>query len=68
MNCEVTSTDGYRETVFNMLPQLKYLDNTDRDGGKNDENFVYFSILLLIFNLVEKDSDDEDDDDEDDGK
>jgi hypothetical protein len=67
MNCEVTSTDGYRETVFNMLPQLKYLDNVDKDGGKNDENFVDFNILILIcFCLVEKDSDDEDDDENDD--
>ncbi len=39
MNCEVTSVDGYRETMFNMLPQLKYLDNADKDAGKNKENF-----------------------------
>jgi len=37
MNCEVTSTDGYRETMFNMLTQLKYLDNADKDGGKKKE-------------------------------
>jgi hypothetical protein len=49
-----------------MLPQLKYLDNTDRDGGKNDESSVDFGILLFIFDLVEKDSDDEDDDENDD--
>lgn len=49
MNCEVTSTVGYREAMFNMLPQLKYLDNADRDGGKNDESFVSFNLLLLIF-------------------
>lgn len=36
MNCEVTSTDGYRETVFNMLPQLKFLDNIDKDGVERD--------------------------------
>jgi hypothetical protein len=33
MNCEVTTTDAYKETMFNMLPQLKYLDNADKDGG-----------------------------------
>ena len=33
MNCEVTTADGYKETMFNMLPQLKYLDNADKDGG-----------------------------------
>jgi hypothetical protein len=38
MNCEVTSVDGYRETMFNILPQLKYLDNADKDAGKNKEN------------------------------
>lgn len=34
MNCEVTKLDEYRETVFQMLPQLKYLDNVDKEGGK----------------------------------
>ncbi len=41
MNCEVTSVDGYRETMFTMLPQLKYLDNADKDGGKNEKNFDF---------------------------
>ena len=34
MNCEVTTVDGYKETMFNMLPPLKYLDNADKEGGK----------------------------------
>ncbi|CAF3510595.1 unnamed protein product [Rotaria sp. Silwood1] len=38
MNCEVTSVDGYRETMFNMLPQLKYLDNADKDGVEKDSD------------------------------
>jgi hypothetical protein len=46
MNCEVTSADGYRETMFNMLPQLKYLDNIDKDGGKKGENVLLFCISL----------------------
>ncbi|CAF0895133.1 unnamed protein product [Rotaria sordida] len=49
MNCEVTSVDGYRETMFNMLPQLKYLDNADKDGEEKDSD----------------DEDDEDEDEED---
>jgi len=49
MNCEVTSADGYRETMFNMLPQLKYLDNSDKDGVEKDSD----------------DEDDEDEDEED---
>jgi len=68
MNCEVTSVDGYREIMFNMLPQLKYLDNADKDAGKNKENFSSFRLSSVV--LVERDSEDEDDDDdeEDDGK
>lgn len=49
MNCEVTSTDGYRETVFNMLPQLKFLDNIDKEGVERDS----------------EDEDDDDEDEED---
>ncbi len=39
MNCEVTTIDGYKETMFNMLPQLKHLDNADKDGGKEKKAF-----------------------------
>jgi len=49
MNCEVTSTAGYRETMFNMLPQLKYLDNADKEDVEKDSD----------------DEDDEDEDEED---
>ncbi|UJR13300.1 hypothetical protein I4U23_000318 [Adineta vaga] len=38
MNCEVTNVDGYRETMFSMLPQLKYLDNADKDGVEKDSD------------------------------
>ncbi|OQR66613.1 acidic leucine-rich nuclear phosphoprotein 32 family member A-like [Tropilaelaps mercedesae] len=30
-NCGVTSVDGYREKMFQLLPSLKYLDGYDRD-------------------------------------
>ncbi|KFQ08001.1 Acidic leucine-rich nuclear phosphoprotein 32 family member A, partial [Haliaeetus albicilla] len=30
-NCEVTNLNDYRENVFNLLPQLTYLDGYDRD-------------------------------------
>jgi hypothetical protein len=33
MNCEVTKVDGYKQTMFDILPQLKYLDNADQNGG-----------------------------------
>ena len=59
-NCEVTTIDGYRETVFNILPQLKYLDNVDKTGGMLRR---IHSIQSFIRNVsVERDSDDEDDD------
>lgn len=44
MNCEVTSVDGYRETMFSMLPQLKFLDNADKDGGKKN---LFFSLTIF---------------------
>ena len=63
MNCEVTKIDNYKETMFDMLPQLKYLDNADNDGGKKNE--MFFISHSLCFYLEEKDSDEDDDDDED---
>jgi len=54
MNCEVTSTDGYRETMFNMLSQLKYLDNADKDGVEKDSD--------------DEDEDDEDEEDNENGE
>ncbi|KFM81328.1 Acidic leucine-rich nuclear phosphoprotein 32 family member A, partial [Stegodyphus mimosarum] len=37
-NCEVSSVDNYREKVFALLPQLKYLDGYDQDD-KSDEEY-----------------------------
>jgi hypothetical protein len=28
--CEVTAVDDYREKVFQLIPQLDWLDSTDR--------------------------------------
>ena len=47
MNCEVTKLDGYRDTMFEILPQLKYLDNADKNGGKEKEEFS--SLIFLQF-------------------
>jgi hypothetical protein len=64
MNCEVTKLDGYQDTMFQLLPQLKYLDNADKNGGSWHRLFTCpFDVNLIA---VEKDSDDDDDDDEDD--
>lgn len=43
-NCEVTEIDNYRDHVFTLVPNLKYLDGYDRnnreiedDEDENDE-------------------------------
>ncbi|CAF1604015.1 unnamed protein product, partial [Adineta ricciae] len=60
MNCEVTNVDGYKETMFNMLPQLKYLDNADKDGVEKDSDDEDDD------DDDEEENDNEDDDDEED--
>jgi len=47
-NNEVTSSEDYRNKVFELLPQLTFLDGTDRNGKEYEES----------------DDDDEDDEDE----
>lgn len=53
-HCEVTSSEGYREKVFEMIPQLKVLDHADVNGDPAD------------FDEDEDDEDGEEDDDDDD--
>ncbi len=36
-NCDVTNSDGYREKIFELLPNLKYLDCCDKDGQEEEE-------------------------------
>ena len=47
MNCEVIKTEGYRETMFETLPQLKYLDNADKQGGKINRRNIQWKIELI---------------------
>jgi len=37
-NCEVTSVEGYREKVFELIPHLKYLDGFDRNDQEAEES------------------------------
>ena len=60
INCEVTQQDHYRQTMFNLLPQLKYLDNRDRSGGLVSSLLFSFISTNIIFILVEKDTDEDD--------
>ena len=50
-SCPVTSEADYRKAVFEMLPELKYLDGSDRNEKEKDDD----------------DDDDDDDDEEDEG-
>jgi len=61
MNCDVTKIDGYRQTMFTMLPQLKYLDNADKDGVEKDSDDEDEEDL----ENGDGDEDDDEDDDED---
>ncbi|XP_060055102.1 acidic leucine-rich nuclear phosphoprotein 32 family member B isoform X2 [Erinaceus europaeus] len=54
-NCEVTNLNDYRESVFKLLPQLKYLDGYDRDDGEASDS-----------DAVDEDEEDEDEEDEED--
>ena len=31
-NCDVATKDGYRESIFELLDQVLYVDGMDRDG------------------------------------
>jgi len=37
-NCEVTNAEDYREKVFDLLPNLKYLDGYDRDDQEAEDD------------------------------
>lgn len=37
-NCEVTQLDDYREQVFELLPNLKFLDGFDKNDKEADED------------------------------
>ncbi|XP_036447474.1 acidic leucine-rich nuclear phosphoprotein 32 family member B-like [Colossoma macropomum] len=68
-NCEVTTLDDYRGSVFKLLPQITYLDgydpedrevsDSDGEGGEEDEDEVNSE------GEEEEDDDDEDGEEED---
>lgn len=37
-NCDVTGAEDYREKVFELLPQLKYLDGFDKDDREAEDS------------------------------
>ncbi|CAF0875233.1 unnamed protein product [Brachionus calyciflorus] len=57
-NCEVTQVESYRDKIFKLLPNLKYLDGFDQNEQEEDE--------FEGENESDDDDDEEDDDEEDD--
>ncbi|XP_034385289.1 acidic leucine-rich nuclear phosphoprotein 32 family member A isoform X3 [Cyclopterus lumpus] len=60
-NCEVTNLNEYRDNVFNLLPQLTYLDGYDKDDKEAPD-----SDAEVYAEGLDDDEDDEDDEEEDD--
>ncbi|XP_045183925.1 acidic leucine-rich nuclear phosphoprotein 32 family member B-like [Mercenaria mercenaria] len=67
-NCEVTNADDYREKVFELLPNLKYLDGYDRDDQEaeddEDEDGVDDEEDFDDEEVEDEEGDDDDDDEE----
>jgi len=36
-NCEITSLEDYRESVFELLPQVTYLDGFDQEDNEDND-------------------------------
>lgn len=35
-NCEIAKTDRYRDKIFALLPNVKYIDGLDANGEENE--------------------------------
>jgi 1,4-dihydroxy-2-naphthoate octaprenyltransferase len=49
-NCEVTNEEDYKDKVFELLSQLKYLDGYDQNVIIQKKINLY-TIIILIFSL-----------------
>ena len=47
-NCEVTTEANYRDTVFELLPNIVYLDGFDKDDleAEDDEEEGEFAFMI----------------------
>lgn len=43
-SCEVSTLDDYRESVFELLPQLTYLDGYDQEDNEESEDGEAWNI------------------------
>ena len=54
-NCEVTNEEEYKDRVFELLEQLKYLDGYDQnDEEAEDEDDDGNYLPLVMFRLIGK--------------
>lgn len=65
-NCEVTTEKDYRARVFELIPQLKYLDGTDREEKELEESEDEEEVEDEEDEIDDEDGLDEEVDDEDD--
>lgn len=61
-NCEVTKLENYRDKVFKLLPDLKFLDGFDQNEQEDEED--EYGCDDSEGDEVDGDEDEEDDDDE----
>ncbi|KAL1238563.1 Acidic leucine-rich nuclear phosphoprotein 32 family member [Trichinella spiralis] len=61
-NCGVTDEEGYRQRIFAMIPQLKYVDGVDANDEYEDSDAEYD-----VEDEEEEDAEDEDQEDEERG-
>ncbi|KAL8558701.1 hypothetical protein ACOMHN_037794 [Nucella lapillus] len=68
-NCEVTNLEEYREKVFEMLPQISFLDGFDQNDKEcEDDEDEVDDVDDEEDDEDDDENDDEDDDDEEDGE
>jgi len=51
LNCEIASIENYREKIFKLLPNLKYLDGLDKDGNESQDGknrYLIYHIAKYI--------------------
>lgn len=53
-NCEITSLEDYRESVFELLPQVTYLDGFDQEDNEAPDSEADDEGGTLSVSLVEK--------------
>ncbi|XP_058502783.1 acidic leucine-rich nuclear phosphoprotein 32 family member E-like isoform X1 [Solea solea] len=66
-SCEVSTLDDYRDSVFELLPQLTYLDGFDQEDNEVPDSEAENDVDDEAGPLGDDDDDEEDDEDDEDG-